>query len=125
MSVGEAFYPGRPAIDAYGNGGFRFAEMSHKGSLLVLPSGVYDWSPVAFEEVTVASFAPVLAEHNELEFLLFGTGEEQRFPPDDMRRAFDEAGLGLEVMSTGAACRTFNVLLAEQRRVAAAFIAVN
>jgi uncharacterized protein len=125
VSAGPARYPGRAPIDAYGNGGFRFAEMSHRGSLLCLPSGVYAWDATRAEDLTPASLGLILAERPALGFLIFGTGLTQVFPGAGLRQAFAEAGLGLEVMSTGAACRTYNVLLAEGRPVGAALIAVD
>jgi uncharacterized protein len=124
MTERRQYFPGRATIDAYGNGGFRFADMSHRGSLLLLPSGVYGWEPPGPSSLTFESFAAVLAEQDKIEFLLLGTGAAQVFPPPALRHAFDEAGLGLEVMSTGAAARTYNVLLAEKRAVAAALMAV-
>ena len=124
MIAQRQFYPGRAPIDAYGNGGFRFADMSHRGGLLLLPSGVYGWGAVDPATLDAASFAPVLAERAQIEFLLLGTGATQVFPPPTLRRACEEAGLGLEVMTTGAAARTYNVLLAEKRAVAAALMAV-
>ena len=125
MAENVARYPGRAPIDAYGNGGFRFAEMSHRGSLLLLPSGIYGWSVAAFEEADAAMFEQVFAERVAVDFLLFGTGESQRRPPEPVRAAFDAADIGLDFMDTGAACRTYNVLLAEDRPVAAALIAVD
>jgi uncharacterized protein len=122
----DAHFPGRAPIDAYGNGGFRFAGMSHRGSILCLPSGVYSWVPPAIAaELSVADFVAVLAEKEELGFLLLGTGPSQVFPSREIRNAFDAAGLGLEPMTTGAAARTYNILLAEKRRVGAALIAVD
>ena len=120
-------YPGRAAIDAYGNGGFRFAGMSHKGSIIALPSGVWAWDEGDPAALTVAILTRVFAEPRtgEFQFLLLGTGKTQVFPPLELRRAFTEAGLGLDIMSTGAACRTYNVLLAEGRPVGAALIAVD
>lgn len=120
----EPRYPGRAAIDAYGNGGFRFAEMSHAGSLLLLPSGVYPWPVADFDSLDEDCFAPVFAERDAIDFLLLGSGERQRFAGPDLRAAFAAAGIGLECMDTGAAARTYNVLLAEARAVAAALIAV-
>jgi uncharacterized protein len=120
----SGFYPAPAAIDAYGGGGFRFAGMSHRGSLLVLPSGIHAWDVAGVEQLTAASFARVFGERDRLEFLLLGTGPTQIFPSPSIRQAFEEAGLGLEIMSTGAAARTFNVLLAEGRKVASALIAV-
>ena len=117
-----AFYPGRAPIDAYGNGGFRFADMSHKGSLLCLPSGIHAWD--AKDPFTAEALAPVLAEARAIAFLLLGTGAAQVFPSPALRATFATAGVGLEPMSTGAACRTYNVMLAEGRAVAAALVAV-
>lgn len=121
----NAFFPEPVEIDSYGNGGFRFGEMSHKGSLLILPSGVYGWSVTAFEEVDAAAFKLLFEETSEVSFLLFGTGANQQFPASPLKEAFLTANIGLEVMDTGAAARTFNLLLSEGRAVAAALIAVD
>jgi uncharacterized protein len=124
MADHAARYPYRAPIDAYGNGGFRFAGMSHRGSLLCLPSGIHAWAAGDAAGPTLSSLAPALAEAEGYELLLLGTGAEQQFPTAEVRLAFAEAGIGLEVMDTGAATRTYNVLLAEGRSVAAALIAV-
>src|SRR5918993_2803604 len=121
----EGFVPGRHQIDAYGNGGFRFADMSHRGSILALPSGVRAWSVTAPGEVSEAALAPVFEEGDALDLLLLGTGRDVAFLPDALRRRFRDAGIGLDVMQTGAAARTYNVLLAENRKVGAALIAVD
>jgi uncharacterized protein len=125
MTAATARYPGRAPIDAYGSGGFRFAQMSHRGSILCLPSGIYAWPPVRPEDIDAAALAPVLAERDALELLLLGTGVKQQMPAVAVRRAFVEAGVALEAMDTGAACRTYNVLLAEGRPVGAALTAVD
>lgn len=125
MAEGPARYPYQAPIDAYGNGGFRFADMSHKGSLLCLPSGIYAWNVTSADQLDLGSFERVFAEKDRLRFLLLGTGPAQVFPSLDIRNAFAAAGLGLEPMNTGAACRTYNILLAEHRQVAAALIAVD
>jgi uncharacterized protein len=124
MRPAQARYPGRPPIDAYGNGGFRFADMSHRGSILCLPSGVFAWEPASSEGIGTVDLAPVLAEKAELNLLLLGTGRAQLRPGADVRRAFADAGVAIETMDTGAACRTYNVLLAEGRPVGAALIAI-
>ena len=121
----EPYFPGRALIDAYGNGGFRFAEMSHRGSLLILPSGIYSWAVGAMSELSAASLSPVFAEHTEIELVLLGTGTAQIWPDPSVRQAFADNNLVLECMDTGAAVRTYNVLLAESRNVAAALIAVD
>jgi len=122
--VREAHFPGRAPLDAYGNGGFRFADMSHRGSLLCLPSGFHGWEPADPERLGVDDFARVIAEAAAIEILLVGTGRELRPLPAALRAALREAGISSDPMSTGSAVRTFNVLLAEDRAVAAALIAV-
>jgi uncharacterized protein len=121
----DGFVPGRYPIDAYGNGGFRFADMSHRGSILALPTGVRAWAVTSPAEVSEAALAPVFEEGDALDLLLLGTGRDVAFLPDALRRRFRDAGIGLDVMQTGAAARTYNVLLAENRKVGAALIAVD
>lgn len=126
LPMTSGHYPGRAPIDAYGNGGFRFASMSHKGSIIALPSGVWAWDVVDAASLTIASLSRIFAEPRggEFQFLLLGTGATQVFPAPDIRRAFLDCGIGLDVMTTGAAARTYNVLLAEGRPLGAALIAV-
>ena len=120
-----ARYPYEAPVTAYGNGGFRFADMSHKGSILCLPSGVYAWDAVvAAADLVPDDFAQVLHELAAHTVFLLGTGSAQIFPSAAITQAFAAKGLTLEPMSTGAAARTYNVLLAEKRLVAAALIAV-
>lgn len=119
-----AHFPGRAPLDAYGNGGFRFAEMSHRGSLLCLPSGIHGWEPADPSTLTAADFEKVFADARDIEILLVGMGETLRPLPRELRAALKEAGISADPMSTGAAARTYNVLLAEDRAVAAALIAV-
>jgi uncharacterized protein len=117
-------YPGRAPIEAYGNGGFRFAGMSHRGSILCLPSGVIAWDVTSVGDVD-AGLVPLLRAEGALGgVLLLGAGRTVSFPAPDVMAALREAGLWLEVMDTGAAARTYNVLLAEEREVSAALIAV-
>ena len=127
MSAGErpkGFVPGRFPIDAYGNGGFRFADMSHKGSILALPSGIYAWPPIAVSALTPQSFDPVRREADQLDTLLIGTGADPAFLDDAILWRLREARIAIDVMTTGSAARTYNIMLAENRRVAAALIAV-
>jgi uncharacterized protein len=120
----ERLLPERAPIDSYGNGGFRFAAMSHHGSLLILANGMHAWPPGQFSDVTLADFAPALTANPRPAFLLFGTGSEMHLPAPAVRKAFAQAGVSLEAMTTGAAVRTYNILLAEKRDVAAALLAV-
>ncbi|PAP92115.1 MAG: hypothetical protein EOS23_18865 [Mesorhizobium sp.] len=122
--IREAHFPGRAPIEAYGNGGFRFADMSHRGSLLCLPSGIYGWEPADPLALTAADFAKLLNEADKIEILLVGAGKDLRPLPAALRAALKAVGIAADPMSTGAAVRTYNVLLAENRAVAAALIAV-
>jgi len=122
--IHDGFVPGRHPIDAYGNGGFRFAEMSHKGSILALPAGISKWEIDDAKALNEAAFAPVFAQAGEIEILLIGTGRNIVPLPEPLVWRLRDPGMRIDVMQTGAAARTFNILLAENRRVAAALIAV-
>ncbi|WEX87207.1 Mth938-like domain-containing protein [Sinorhizobium garamanticum] len=124
IEMRQAHFPGRAPIDAYGNGGFRFAEMSHRGSVLMLPSGVYAWDAVEGDPLSLEKFKRVLDEAREIEVLLVGTGREIRPLPAELKAALRAQNISSDPMSTGAAVRTYNVMLAESRAVAAALIAV-
>jgi uncharacterized protein len=120
----EGFVPGRHLIDSYGAGGFRFAEMSHRGSILMLPSGVKAWEVTSPAEFSAEAFAPVFAEAGEIDVLLIGTGRDAAPLPDALRWRLKDARIGVDAMQTGAAARTYNILVAENRKVAAALVAV-
>ncbi len=128
MSAGiqmrEAHFPGRAPIDAYGNYGFRFADMSHKGSILCLPSGIHGWEPAVSPIIQVSDLDLILSQAEDIEILLVGMGQELRRLPEDVRAILRKHNIASDPMSTGAAVRTYNVLLAEDRAVAAALIAV-
>lgn len=121
---GALLIDGRAPLAGYGRGWFRVGTIAHRGSLLILPGGVFDWTVDDPAGITEASLAPVLAEGAAAGFLLLGTGAAQVFPDRALRGVFAAAGLGLEAMDTGAACRTYNVLLAEGRVFSAALIAL-
>lgn len=120
----EAHFPGQAPIDAYGNGGFRFADMSHVGSLMCLPSGLYAWEVALPEDLVEQAFSRLFKEANSVEILLIGTGENLVPVGPALRDRFKAAGISADSMATGAAVRTYNVLISEGRAVAAAFLAV-
>lgn len=124
IEIREAHFPGRAPIDTYGNGGFRFADMSHRGSILCLPSGIYGWDMDMSQPLSIENFRKVLDEAAEIEVLLIGTGTDMRPIPPDLKAALKAAGISSDPMNTGAAVRTFNIMLMESRAVAAALIAV-
>ena len=123
--IREAHFTGKVTIEAYGKGGFRFADMSHRGSLLCLPSGIHGWEPADPSALKASDFDKLFVQADKIEILLVGTGKHLRPLPAALRTALREAGISADPMSTGAAVRTYNVLLAEDRAVAAALIAVD
>lgn len=124
MAIFEGFVPGRYQIDSFGAGGFRFADMSHRGSILATPAGIRIWPVASYGELTLESLQPVLDEADAIDFLILGIGREIAFLPASLRDPLKAAGITVEAMATPAAARTFNVLVGEERRVAAALIAV-
>ena len=118
-------FPRQVGIDAYGNSGFRFAEMSHRGSLLCLPTGMHGWDVTTPAEITLESLAPVFAAAADIDVLMIGLGHDITGLPHAIREALRANGIIVEAITTGSAVRTYNVLLAEQRAVAAALIAVD
>ncbi|WP_181704076.1 Mth938-like domain-containing protein [Chthonobacter albigriseus] len=120
----EQHFPGRAPVSAYGNGGFRFAEMSHRGSILCLPSGIHGWPAETPADISVDSLAKALAEAGDFEVLLIGSGTDLVPMPEALRYALRERGIRGDVMSTGSAVRTYNIMLGENRAVAAALLAV-
>ena len=124
MSDADPHYPQQAQIDGYGAGGFRFAGLSHRGSILALPSGIWAWPPRAPAEIDAASLARVFAEKTAIDALLIGCGRDPALLAAPVRLRLREAGISFDAMPTHAAASTYNVLLSEGRRVAAALIAV-
>jgi uncharacterized protein len=117
-------FPGSAPIEAYGKGGFAFADMSHRGSLLCLPDAIWAWPVTRPEEIDEASLARVFAAANSVDTLIIGTGTGVWLPPPDLRGALRAVSIVLDAMQTGPAIRTYNIMMGERRRVAAALIAV-
>ena len=120
----DPHYPGRAPIDAYGQGGFRFAGMSHRGSLLIVPSGIYAWDVFVPRDITERTLARVFAEAGEIDLLMIGSGRDPAVLPAPLRERLKAEQIAVDVQPTGGAASTYNVLLDEGRRVAAALIAV-
>jgi uncharacterized protein len=111
-------------IDGFGKGGFRFAGMSHRGSLLCLPSGIWAWPLTQPEDITELTLKPVFEVATDIGLLLIGTGQTPWHLPASLQMRFHTLKISVEVMRTGTAVSTYNILLGEGRRVAAGFIAV-
>lgn len=116
---------GRQVVEAYGGGGFRVGGMAYRGSILVFPDRTLAWSVGDIADMTLESLELAFTGYDDLEVLLVGCGAKAVFIPPALRKAVRAAGPVLEAMDTGGACRTYNVLLSEERRVAAALIAVD
>jgi uncharacterized protein len=116
--------PRSAPIDAYGKGGFAFAGMSHRGSLLCLPDAIWAWDVTRPEQIDKYSLARVFAAANSIDTLIVGTGTEVWLAPAELRAALRALRVTLDTMQTGPAIRTYNIMMGERRRVAAALVAV-
>jgi uncharacterized protein len=116
--------PRSAPIDAYGNGGFAFDGMSHRGSLLCLPEAIWAWDVTAPEQIDRYSLSRVLEAANSIDTLIIGTGAGMWLPPAELRAALRAVRVVVDAMQTGPAIRTYNIMMGERRRVAAALIAV-
>jgi len=117
--------PKAPVIDTYGAGGFRVSGERIEGAILLLEDVLRPWPVTTLAALQAADFADIIAAGlAAVEFVLLGTGTETAVAPRPVRDALKQAGLGLEMMNTPEACRLYNVLAADGRRVAAALLAV-
>jgi uncharacterized protein len=116
--------PRSAPIDAYGNGGFAFADMSHRGSLLCLPNAIWAWPVSRPEDIDENSLAQVFEAAGGIDTLIVGTGTQVWLAPARFREALRAVKVVLDTMQTGPAVRTYNIMIGERRRVAAALIAV-
>ena len=116
--------PRSAPIEAYGKGGFAFADMSHRGSLLCLPDAIWAWPVTKPQDIDETALARVFAAANAIDTLIIGTGTDVWLPPSHLREALRRAHVVLDAMQTGPAIRTYNIMMGERRRVAAALIAV-
>jgi uncharacterized protein len=126
MDVTPLIPQGTQIIDSYGEGGFRISGRRVEGSVIVFPGKVIAWTVSVTGEIGAGSLEAVSAagKAGTIELLLVGTGPRMVQIDRTLRQSLRADGVVVEVMDTGAACRTYNVLMAEGRRVAAALIAV-
>ena len=111
-------------ITAYGDGGFKINGLPYKSSLIVFATEVVEIALHDFSQAELSHFEAIISQRCPVEILLIGTGRNVIQLPASIRQHLKQAGLSVDVMDTGAACRTYNVLLAEDRRVAAFLVAV-
>ena len=126
MDVTPLIPVGRQIIEAYGDGGFRVAGIVLRGSILVFPDRALPWPVVSASTLSIESLVEVerAGRGVTVSVLLLGCGSRMTVVPGDLRRSLRAVGVVVEAMDTGAACRTYNVLMAEGRRIAAALVAV-
>ena len=117
---------GRQIVESYGEGRFRVTGQVYESPILVFPERTLTWPVIRFADASLENLVPVLAAGREgnVELLLFGQGPQMQLVPPAQRQGLRAAGVVVEPMDTGAACRTYNVLMAEGRRIAAALIPV-
>src|SRR4051812_22783980 len=108
---GQGFYPYQAAIEGYGNGGFRFAQMSHRGSLLCLPSGMHAWDVKPLADISMSNLEPVFAVADQIDVLLVGLGTDVAGFDKSIRQALRERNIIVEAIATGGAVRTYDMLL--------------
>lgn len=120
MDVTPLVAKDRQVIESYGASGFRVSGTSYDGAIIVLPHATQPWPVMAIADISAASLAPVIEAG--IQILLLGCGHRMQLVPPALRQELRAHGVVIDAMDTGAACRTYNVLLAEDRRVAAALL---
>lgn len=120
----QRFLPGRHQIETFGNGGFRLGDVSHQGSIVITPSGARVCDALDVDALQLADFAVLISEKTEIDMVIIGTGREVKPLPKALMQYLREQNIAYDTMSTNAAVRTYNVVEAENRRVAAVMIAV-
>lgn len=111
-------------VEGYGPGRFRISGEVFEHSVLVFPERTIPWAVTQFSDITAESFSDLHAVAQDVEILLLGCGERMALVPQSLRAPLRAEGIVIEPMDTGAAARTFNLLLSEDRKVAAALIAL-
>ncbi len=123
MEIAPLVAHDRQVVQAYGQGGFRVSDRDWPGAIIVFPTRTVVWTPGSFADLTLSAFEPVRdASDPPIELLLIGCGARMALIKSQLRAELRAWGLAIEPMDTGAACRTYNLLVAEERRVAAALL---
>lgn len=125
MDVTPLIPAGRQFVQAYGDGGFRISGQRYEGGVLILPERTVPWPVGAVAELSTDSLALLQSDDVNVELLLIGCGKGMAFIDPALRASVRAWGIVIDAMDTGAACRTYNVLLSEERRVAAALLPVH
>ena len=124
MDVTPLVREGRQIIEAYGDGGFKVSGVAFSGPVIIFPERCIEWTGASAEGLSLEMLTPVFDGDDPPEILLLGCGPRIVFILPSLRAAIRERGPVVDAMDTGAACRTYNILMTEERRVAAALIPV-
>lgn len=126
MQINPAGVPGRQTVEIYRPGGFTVAGVDYRGSVVVFPEATESWPVASVDELSPESFQPVLSlpPESRPDVVLVGCGARMHFLDPALKKALRGAGIVPDMMDTSAACRTYNILLSEERRVAAFLIAL-
>ncbi len=124
MEIAPLVPENRQIVQSYGIGRFKVSQIEHQGSIIVLPSRSLSWAVDVFEDINLQNLNPVFEEEPRIEILLIGCGQMMQLLPQDLSETCRQKELAIDAMDTGAACRTYNILAAEGRRVAAALVAL-
>src|SRR5262245_47991227 len=122
MDVTPLVRKGQQIIQSYAGGRFKVSGTYYEGAVIVLPEGTEAWDAPDFESLKPKNFDFLARKSQDLDVVLLGCGTEVKFLPNELKNTLKDKGLKVEVMDTGAACRTYNVLMADGRRVAAALL---
>ena len=114
--------PGPVVVNAYGPGGFKISGTLYTGPLLLLPDGAWQWEPLSAHEILPQHVDPIRKFKDEIDFLIVGVGPSLTVMSKELRQMFDDAAISVDFMDTSAALRTYNVLIDERRRCAAAIL---
>ena len=115
----------RQIVQSYGTGRFRVSRIEYQGSIIVLPGRTVSWHIAKHDDINIKNLAVVIEEEPRIEILLIGCGQMMQLLPRELTDACRRKGLAVDAMDTGAACRTYNILAAEGRRVAAGLVALD
>ena len=115
----------RQIVQSYGSGRFKVSRIEYQGSIIVLPGRTLSWDIAIHDDINIDSLAAVLQEEPRIEILLIGCGQMMQLLPRSLTDTCRQKGLAVDAMDTGAACRTYNILAAEGRRVAAGLVALD
>lgn len=124
MDVNPIVSAGRQVIEAYRQGHFRISGVDYATSVIVTPERTVPWGRSEGDDTVLADFSAVIDATPPIDVLLIGCGRRTVMLPKAVRDGLREAGIGADTMDTAAACRTYNVLVSENRRVAAALMAL-